>query len=166
MRPSRFSSPRVHAHTRPGYSLAEVIIVIVIIGVLAGMSLPKLAKMRDKTKVYAATERFTRSVFAARQAAIQRGKHAYFRSKSNKIWVIVDTTGTNSDSVIVNTTLDLSTQYGVTVTPSTLVSIEYDPRGIATQTAKQNFGFTHTASGYVDSLCVSKLGNTIRDRCP
>ncbi len=162
MRPSRLSFRSV----RPGYSLAEVIIVIVIIGVIAAMSLPKLGKMRDKTKVYGATERFTRSVFAARQAAIQRGKHAFFRSQSNKIWVIVDTLGTNTDSVVVQTPLDIKTSYGVTVTPSTLVSIEYDPRGIATQSQKQVFGFTHTASGYVDSLCVSKLGNTIRDRCP
>ena len=157
---------RRRLHSQPGYSLAEVIIVIVIIGIIAAMSLPKLSRMRDKTKVYAATERFTRSVFAARQAAIQRGKHAYFKSQSNKIWVIVDTTGTNSDSVIVNTPLDMSVTYGVTVSPSTLVSIEYDPRGIATQSQKQVFGFVHTASGYVDSLCVSKLGNTIRDRCP
>jgi prepilin-type N-terminal cleavage/methylation domain-containing protein len=152
--------------SRQGYSLAEVLIVIAIIGIVSGLALPKLARMRDKTKVYAATERFTRSIFAARQSAIQRGKHAYFKSKSNKIWVIVDTTGTNADSVIVNRELDMSETYGVTVTPSTLVSIEYDPRGIATQASKQSFGFTHTASGYVDSLCVSKLGNTIRDRCP
>jgi len=157
---------RHYPSSRPGYSLAEVIVVIVIIGVIAAMSLPKLSRMRDKTKVYAATERFTRSVFAARQAAIQRGKHAYFKSQNNKIWVIVDTSGTNADSVIVNTTLDMSSAYGVTVSPSSLVSIEYDPRGISTQAAKQNFGFVHTASGYVDSLCVSKLGNTIRDRCP
>jgi prepilin-type N-terminal cleavage/methylation domain-containing protein len=167
MRPRRLLPPPASRSVfRPGYSLAEVIIVIVIIGIIAAMSLPKLNKMRDKTKVYAATERFTRSVFAARQAAIQRGKHAYFKSNANKIWVTVDTTGTNADSVIVNTTLDMSVTYGVTVTPSTLVTIDYDPRGMATQAAKQVFGFTHTSSGYVDSLCVSKLGNTIRDRCP
>jgi prepilin-type N-terminal cleavage/methylation domain-containing protein len=167
MRPRRFLPPPAsRSALRPGYSLAEVIIVIVIIGVISAMSQPRLSRMRDKTRVYAATERFTRSVFAARQAAIQRGKHAYFKSNANKIWVTVDTTGLNTDSVIVNTTLDMSAAYGVTISPSTLVTIDYDPRGMATQASKQVFGFVHTASGYVDSLCVSKLGNTIRDRCP
>ena len=26
--------------------------------------------------------------------------------------------------------------------------------------------FTHTTTDILDSLCVSKLGNTIRERCP
>jgi prepilin-type N-terminal cleavage/methylation domain-containing protein len=149
-----------------GYSLAEVLTVISIVGILATFSLPKLGKLRDKAKVQNATSRFTRSVMAARQAAIQRGKRSYFRTNGNNIWVIVDTTGTNADSVLISKAVNLSTEYGVTVSPTGLVSIEYDPRGVSTQATKQVFAFTHTGSGYVDSLCVSRLGNTIRERCP
>jgi prepilin-type N-terminal cleavage/methylation domain-containing protein len=150
-----------------GFSLVEVLIVMVIIGILAGVSLPRLGKLRDQGQMASATTRFTRAVMAARQSAIQRGKHAYFRHSANNIWVIVDTTGTNADSVIVTPVFNLSTGYGVTiVAPSGLTSIEYDPRGVSAQATKQVFSFKHTASGMVDSLCVSKLGNTIRDRCP
>lgn len=160
MRPSR-------SRLRAGFTLAELIIVIVIIGILTGMALPSLGRLRNTSQLANATTRFTRAVMAARQAAIQRGKHSYFKNSGSVMWVIVDTTGTNADSVIITRALDLANQYGVRVTePSGLTSIEYDPRGISAQATKQVFVFTHISSGMVDSLCVSKLGNTIRDRCP
>jgi len=160
MRPRR-------THLKSAFSLVEILTVIVIIGVLSAVSLPRLSKLRNQGQLAGATTRFTRALMAARQSAIQRGKHAYFRHSSNNIWVIVDTTGTNADSVIITPVLNLSTEYGVTVVaPSGLTSIEYDPRGVSAQASKQVFAFEHTASGMVDSLCVSKLGNTIRDRCP
>jgi prepilin-type N-terminal cleavage/methylation domain-containing protein len=152
---------------RHGYSLAEVLIVIAIIGILATFTLPRLVKLRDQGQLVSATTRFTRAVMAARQSAIQRGKHSYFKHDNSQVWVIVDTTGTNADSVVVTATLNLSDLYGVTVvSPTGVTSIEYDPRGVSAQATKQVFAFRHDGSGLVDSLCISKLGNTIRDRCP
>src|SRR6266536_3133715 len=141
--------------------------VVAIIGILATFSLPRFGNLRDQSKLNNATSRFTRAVMAARQAAIQRGKRSYFRTNNSHLWVIVDTTGTNADSVIITRDLSLATLYGVSVTsPSGLTSIEYDPRGVSTQATKQVFQFQHTASGKGDSLCVSRLGNTIRTKCP
>jgi prepilin-type N-terminal cleavage/methylation domain-containing protein len=149
---------------RKGFTLAETLIVMVIIGALTAITLPRLGQLRDKSELSSAMTRFTRGVMAARQAAIQRGKRSFFRHKANKIWVIVDTTAT--DSVIVVSPVSLMDLYGVEVTePSGLASIGYDPRGMSTQTSKQVFRFKHR-SNRVDSLCVSKLGNTIRTKCP
>jgi len=147
--------------------MIELLVVVSIIGVLVTFSLPRLVKLRDQGQLASATTRVTRAVMAARQAAIQRGKHAYFKHNNSSIWVIVDTTGINTDSVVVTGALDLNSLYGVRiVSPTGLTSIEYDPRGVSAQATKQVFAFVHTNSGMVDSLCVSKLGNTIRDRCP
>ena len=163
----RLRRPPTRSSHKPGFSLIELLVVISIIGVLVTFSLPRLVKLRDQGQLASATTRFTRAVMAARQAAIQRGKHAYFKHNNNYVWVIVDTTGINTDSVIVTGALDLNSLYGVrVVSPTGLTSIEYDPRGVSAQATKQVFAFVHTNSGMVDSLCVSKLGNTIRDRCP
>lgn len=156
----------VCASLRRGYSLAELLTVISIVGILATFALPKMGHLRDQAKVRNATSRFTRAVMAARQAAIQRGKRAYFKTNNNYIWVTVDTSGTNADSVVISKALSLNAEYGVSVSPTGLISIEYDPRGVSTQATKQSFEFRHTGSGLLDSLCISRLGNTIRERCP
>ena len=146
-----------------GFTLAEILIVIAIIGIMTTISLPRLGKLRDKSELSSGMVRFTRGVMAARQAAIQRGKRSFFRHKNNSIWVIVDTTET--DSVIVVSPTSLLDLYGVTVyEPSGLASIGYDPRGVSTQPSQQMFRFKHR-SNIVDSLCVSRLGNTIRAKC-
>ena len=152
---------------RYGFSFIELLTSMVIIGIVMAASLPRLQRLKDQGEISTAMSRVMRGVMAARQAAIQRGKNAYFRSNDSYVWVFVDTTGTNADSVIVTSQQNISDLHNVTITaPSGLVSIEYDPRGVSTQATKQLFAFTHTGSGYLDSLCVSRLGNTIRERCP
>ncbi len=160
-------SPRpdvVRATRRRGYTLAEILIVIAIIGILSAISVPRLAHLKDRGELSSATTRLNRAVMAARQAAIQRGQRAYFKLNNNVVWVIIDTLGTGVDSVVVSRPFNIKTSHNVDVSPSSVV-IEYDPRGIATQPAKTTFVFTHR-SDLKDSLCVSKLGNTIREKCP
>jgi prepilin-type N-terminal cleavage/methylation domain-containing protein len=152
---------------RYAYTLAEVLIVVGIVGILTAVTLPRYGKIRDSGQIAGATTRFTRAVMAARQSAIQRGKPSYFKTSNSRVWVTLDTTGNNTDSVIVTSALDLNELYGVQITqPVGLVSIAYDPRGVSTQPDKQVFYFRHVGSGRMDSLCVSRLGNTIRERCP
>ncbi|MGH7638139.1 MAG: GspH/FimT family pseudopilin [Gemmatimonadaceae bacterium] len=152
--------------SRKGYTLAEILITISILGILMMITLPRYGKIRDQGQMASAMTRFTRAVMAARQSAIQRGKPAYFKHDGSHIWVTLDTTGNNTDSVIVTSAIDLSSQYNVQVTePIGLVSIAYDPRGVSTQASKQVFHFEHSG-GRRDSLCVSRLGNTIRESCP
>lgn len=152
--------------SRKAYTLAELLITISIVGILLAITLPRYGKIRDQGQMASAVTRFTRAVMAARQTAIQRGKPAYFKSNDSQIWVTLDTTGNNTDSVIVTKVIDLTDLYSVQLTdPAGLVEIQYDPRGVSTQVSQQVFHFVHSG-GRRDSLCVSRLGNTIRERCP
>lgn len=153
--------------SRPAVTLVEMLLVVAILGVLTAVSLPRYGKIRDAGQMAGATTRFTRAVMAARQASIQRGKPSYFKHNGSYIWVTLDTTGNNTDSVIVTSALNISALYGVQITaPAGLTAIQYDPRGVSTQATKQVFHFLHVGSGRLDSLCVSRLGNTIREKCP
>ena len=152
---------------RAGFSLAELLIAVAILGILTAVSLPRFATLRTQTQLRAAMSQFQKTVMTARQTAIQRGKPAYFKTNGQLLWVTLDTTGNNTDSVVVMRALSLPTMYRVNITsPSGLPSIKYDPRGISTSASKTTFIFTHTTRGTLDSLCVSKLGNTIREMCP
>lgn len=151
---------------RSAFSLVELLVVIGIIGVLTAVSLPRLQRLKDQGEMSTAMTRVMRGVMAARQAAILRGKTAYFKVDENYVWVIVDTTGTLADSVIITARQNLSDLHNVTLTaPSGVTTIDYDPRGVSSQASKKVFHFKHRNLLY-DSLCVSKLGNTIREKCP
>jgi prepilin-type N-terminal cleavage/methylation domain-containing protein len=152
---------RRRSRSQSGYSLAEMLIVVAIIGILAGVSLPRLALARRQAQLSGATTRFTRAVMSARQVAIQTGTHSYFKTANDSLWVTID------PGTVVTKSFNLLTNYGVNITsPTSLTIIEYDPRGVSTAAAKQVFKFKHKDSGLMDSLCVSRLGNTIREACP
>ena len=151
---------------RPAFSMIEVLIVIAIVGILSAVALPSMSKARSRAELTAATNRFSRTVGVARQAAIMRGKPSYFKFRDGTAWVMVDTGGAPADSVVVIAAFRLDSTYNLTaITPSTPAIIEFDPRGVSTQPSQKVFHFVHP-TGIQDSLCVSKLGNSIRTVCP
>ena len=151
---------------RPAFSMVEIMIVIAVIGILSAVALPSFTRARARAELTSATNRFQRTVGVARQAAIMRGRRSYFKYENGSAWVMVDTGGTAADSVVIVPAFRLDSAYNLfAITPVDLAVIEFDPRGVSTQPSQKVFHFEHP-TGLEDSLCVSKLGNSIRTVCP
>ena len=151
---------------RFGFSMVELLIVVVVIGIIVSMSMPSLSRARSRAALSSATARFARTVAVARQAAILRGKRSHFKMTDGLLWVTVDTGATAADSLVIVPPFRLDSSYELSaITPAGVTSIEFDPRGVSTQASQSVFRFIHP-SGLKDSLCVSKLGNSIRTVCP
>ena len=151
---------------RTGFSLVELMIVVIVIGIMVSMAMPALSRARSRASLSSATARFARTVGVARQAAILRGKRSHFQMTDGVVWVTVDTGSTSADSLVIVPPFRLDSTYGLSaITPAGVTSIEFDPRGVSTQPSQSVYRFVHP-SGMKDSLCVSKLGNSIRTVCP
>jgi prepilin-type N-terminal cleavage/methylation domain-containing protein len=134
---------------RNGFTLIEMMIVIVIAGIMLAMAMPKLHDWSTSADVRGARTEATSLLAKARAAAIQDNKvtTASFSGTSGAV-VVVATNDTLQQ-------VALGSEYGVTMSPSSW-SVSYDPRGIG---AFQNpVTVTFTKSGVSSSLTVSGYG--------
>jgi prepilin-type N-terminal cleavage/methylation domain-containing protein len=142
---------------RSGFSLSEMLVVLIIMGVLMAIAMPKFASIRDKSSLRGAKQMLASYVMRARAAAIRQSQPAQFYLSNNQIWATVSQPGGSSTNVAFTAALDQSR--GVTVTSGTSATsdtIVFDPRGIATLSTARTYVFTR--NGIKDSLCVSRLG--------
>lgn len=151
---------------RRGFTVAEMIIVLVIAGLLMAITLPKLSRTYDGTGVRAAKARLSSFIIVARAAAIRRGQTAEFRLNGNVMQVLVDSSGTFvsvRDSVsLYNTDKVTITARGVTGVDSILFNSRGFASNLSPSTSPRIYVITRGNSS--DSLCVSMLGLVAR-RC-
>ena len=149
---------------RTGFTLIELMIVIVLIGTLLALSMPKLNKVDAQAGSRSAAQTIAAQLATARQAAIATGYAARLTLNANKITV------QTSDSLGTYTTLGKTirlSELGVTVTGTPASSVEFDPRGFATSlTGTQRFIVDAGTTGVPkDTVCVAKIGLVLPDGC-
>jgi prepilin-type N-terminal cleavage/methylation domain-containing protein len=145
---------------RSGYTLAEMIVVMVIFGVVTGLSIPRLQGLVSSSGLRSAQMQTASYLAQARAVAVQRGREARFIRDGNSIYVTVDSAGTQ---VTYARAHDLQREHGVTVSTTTN-QIAFDPRGFAIGTSSME-KVRLTRSGLTDSVCVTKLGKVIYRGC-
>lgn len=146
---------------RGGYTLTEMMIVIVIVGSLALFTLPRFTGLNRASKLAAARAEVQAGIATARAVAIQKGRAAQFRIVGNRMTVAVDTSANGQrDTVIREQPLD--TKYQVTVTGPT-GEIAFDPRGWVTTSATLKYVLTQGARK--DSVCFRKSGQILPRGC-
>ena len=160
-----------HPHPRPrgarvrrGFSIAEMLVVMVIAGLVMKMALPRFAAMRDRMALRSAKQQIGAYLVTARATAIRRATTATFRIQSNTIWDTKRNYNGTDSTIALN--VPLLTARGVTVTSGGVAAnetISYDSRGMATGlTGTRTYVLTRNSTK--DSICVSRLGLIAR-RC-
>lgn len=146
---------------RTGYTIMEMIVVLIIFGVVTGLSIPRLHAAQSSAGLRSARTQTAIYLAQAHALAIQRGREARFNRSGNIVSVTVDSSGTQ---VVYGRPHDLTEEHGVAIPATTQDMISFDARGFATNittVAK----VVLTRDGMRDSVCVSKIGKIITRGC-
>ena len=145
----------VRGGRRAGFTLIEILIVIVMISMLALMALPRFADANGRRHLNSARMRFVSALATARQAAIQKGGKVSFTVQSNRITV-------QADGVNLISPVPLDTLYKVKATSgeaTTTQTIQFDGRGFASPKLASGTYFKLTRAGVGEArVPVSPLG--------
>src|SRR4029078_5419977 len=90
-------APRRRLRARRGVSIAEMVVVLVISGIVLNIALPRFAGMRDRMNLRSAKQEFTAYLMTARAAAIRQSQQSQFHIVNNTAWKTVNQpNGTNT----------------------------------------------------------------------
>ncbi len=140
---------------RKGFSLIEMIVVVILIGIIASIGFPRLRDALEKQNVRSAKALIATLAATARGAAIQRGCSATLNLTVDSIWVSACGVNPPANSVQVGTKKLVGDEFSVTLS-SSAASVVYDPRGISTvfQATTVHVVGPH----YQDSVVINEVG--------
>ena len=150
-------------HAGMGFTLLELVIVIVISGMLMMIAAPRISEARNTANLVSAREQVSAAISTARAAAIQKGEPVTVRFTAAGPSATIR--GRTGAEVRIIPPVDLRSVYGVTVSTRT-DSIRFDSRGLAAPKLSERAVFRMTGlGGGVDSVCVGVLGQIMPRGC-
>ena len=146
---------------RKGFSIIELIVVVLLVGVIASIGFPRMRRGLEKQRIRSTKALLATMVATARGTAIQRGCVATINFASDSVWVTAcGLTGNPPPlNVLVGTAKRVKTDVNVTLSASQ-ATITYDPRGMRLDflpTTVRVIGPT-----YQDSVVINELGKVKR----
>lgn len=143
---------------RRGMTLIEVLIVLVLVGAMAGFAFPRIGSALTKLNVRSARALFISMHAKARATAVQRGSRTQLILQNGQLTIQSVNPVTNATQVVGNVE-DLGGRYGVTVSPSSL-TLSFDARGIGMETSQTTISIAKGA--YSTQIVLSPAGRVIR----
>lgn len=148
-----------HRQNRSGMTLIEIIWVIVLIGLMASLGIPRIRDALQKQSVRSARVAGATLVVTARSAAVQRGCRATLNVLADgRVFVeVCRTSGTTGLDTLGR--VDLTDRYGVTVVPSRN-QIAFGPRGLTL--GDQSATVVFQRAPHADTMVINPVGKVIR----
>ena len=148
-------------HGKAGFTVLEILIVLIIISTVAAVAIPKLRGNQEKQGVRSSRAALQTIIAKARGAAIQRGCASTVRLVApGQVWVTscrLSSTGGTLDTL--GGIENLAARYTVVMATS-VDSIRFDPRGL--NSTFQQAVVRFTAGSITDSVNVNAVGKVVR----
>ena len=154
---------RVGMQSNRGFTVVELLIVIVLMGFLSAISYPRFSAVRASAALRAARVQFGASLATARAAAVRFGRPAQLKRTGNTVQVRADTSGTGV-FVSLGEPVALDSQFSVTLS-ATVDSVVFGSRGLATNLTASGAQFQLMRGGIRDSVCLTRLGQVAPRGC-
>jgi prepilin-type N-terminal cleavage/methylation domain-containing protein len=135
---------------RRGFTLVETLLVIVIMGLVVGLAIPRLSSAAARRNLRGSRNTIASLYTQARITAMQRGSSAALQFDGDKVFV---TAGAGATYDTVGAVRNLGTDFGVTI-DSDPDSIVIDSKGFLSDDAVVRA----TRDGYTDSVYISRYG--------
>jgi prepilin-type N-terminal cleavage/methylation domain-containing protein len=146
-----------------GFTLTEMMIVLVVVGVATAFGMPKISNLVYKTNARGARVAFANLAVKARSAAVQRGCTAtlsFTTGAAGRVWVTVCKVGATGTDTLGGVE-PLATRFGVSLS-STGSAVQYSPRGISMGYQALTMVFTATGGQNKDSTMLNQFGKVVR----
>jgi Tfp pilus assembly protein FimT len=140
--------------------MLELIIVMAIMGTLAGVFWKSMKETFDQSSRKAASREVASYLIRARAAAVQRSRQSWFVRTGNTIKIVTDSAGVK---VPYGLPLNMLDRHSVTLT-SSRDSIAFDARGFTTLIVPTPRFIVSAGSGK-DTICVTGLGTISTRKC-
>lgn len=151
---------------RRGFTLLEVIIVMGLLAIVAGMGAPRLSAALRKRTTQTAADHFVTAHSLARATAVRYGRVAqlHIDAPTKRFWVDVDTSGTGAGQRATIWYMRNLTQPGLVMTSSRTL-LCFDARGLPLVNGTCQSGdaqIIFTALEKADTVTTAALGKILR----
>ena len=143
--------------TRKGFTLIELVIAIVLIGVMAAFMFPRIGEGLRRQDVKSARNAITTMHAQAKATAIQRGRPVAMVQRSNRVILLSRHPVTGAvDTIAVQ---NLAERYGVSLS-TTEDSLVFDARGLGMESSSTRI--TVSKAGISDTIVITSIGSVLR----